>query len=548
MKKNVIIIYIFIFIFCSIIAVYFRLYPYFLTKQTIESSNHKANLIVLYQIKQNIKKTINEQFPNKDKKRKEELEEEYLRELLKKNKKNFEESVKSVKKKLSLDENTSGRSKFYLLGSDSFYYYGLTNQLLLTGSFTKDINNIYFLDSLMTAPFGQWQVFNLHPYVGLWIHNILSIFNPSIDLMFSVSLTSIFLVVISIIIFLMIAYFFKLSYFSSFIGCSFLILSPVYFRRSAFGWYDTDPYNIIFSLLIIGSMFFSLFFISKNKKFTYKHLIYFLLPVFFLSVYSLFWQGWILLLFMCLILLITSVLFNYFCKRIFSNNLLLLLFISLFIGIFFFLSLFSGYQSLFSHLKETSIIIKNFFSSKISLWPDIFLSVGELHKSSNSSIIAQLGNIFFIIALIYFIYLIVKLIRKKEYTFYTFCLMSLLILIIFLWSISLTSLRFSLFLLPVMCFVVSICLNEIFNILKKKFPDKESIFFIICIFFVFLLVINLHLKIERYLNPIYNDGWNKSMGMIKNNTEEDSIINTWWPPGHFIKAIANRRVLLMVQQ
>jgi len=44
------------------------------------------------------------------------------------------------------------------------------------------------------------------------------------------------------------------------------------------------------------------------------------------------------------------------------------------------------------------------------------------------------------------------------------------------------------------------------------------------------------------LNPIFNSTWEKALLNIKNNTPENSIINTWWSPGHFVKSIAKRRV------
>jgi len=44
------------------------------------------------------------------------------------------------------------------------------------------------------------------------------------------------------------------------------------------------------------------------------------------------------------------------------------------------------------------------------------------------------------------------------------------------------------------------------------------------------------------LNPIFNSTWEKTLTHINKNTPPVSIINTWWPPGHFIKSIAKRRV------
>ncbi len=44
------------------------------------------------------------------------------------------------------------------------------------------------------------------------------------------------------------------------------------------------------------------------------------------------------------------------------------------------------------------------------------------------------------------------------------------------------------------------------------------------------------------LTSIFNYTWEKALLDIKEKTPENSIINAWWPPGHFIKAIAHRRV------
>jgi len=52
----------------------------------------------------------------------------------------------------------------------------------------------------------------------------------------------------------------------------------------------------------------------------------------------------------------------------------------------------------------------------------------------------------------------------------------------------------------------------------------------------------IHKNLRGLLNPIYNEVWDKTLIKIRDNTPKESIINTWWPPGHFIKAIAERRV------
>ena len=44
----------------------------------------------------------------------------------------------------------------------------------------------------MCAPFGCWQPFTLHPYLGFFIYKVLQLFNPHIPLMSAVAMTPLF--------------------------------------------------------------------------------------------------------------------------------------------------------------------------------------------------------------------------------------------------------------------------------------------------------------------------------------------------------------------
>ena len=44
------------------------------------------------------------------------------------------------------------------------------------------------------------------------------------------------------------------------------------------------------------------------------------------------------------------------------------------------------------------------------------------------------------------------------------------------------------------------------------------------------------------LTPIFNSAWDEALTKVKAETPADSIVNSWWAPGHFIKGIAHRRV------
>ena len=50
-------------------------------------------------------------------------------------------------------------------------------------------------------------------------------------------------------------------------------------------------------------------------------------------------------------------------------------------------------------------------------------------------------------------------------------------------------------------------------------------------------------EIKTLLTPIFNETWEKALVDVRERTPEGSVVNAWWPPGHFIKAIAHRRVV-----
>ena len=41
---------------------------------------------------------------------------------------------------------------------------------------------------------------------------------------------------------------------------------------------------------------------------------------------------------------------------------------------------------------------------------------------------------------------------------------------------------------------------------------------------------------------IYNRTWDTVMQALCEETAPDAIVNSWWPPGHFITGVARRRV------
>jgi dolichyl-diphosphooligosaccharide--protein glycosyltransferase len=64
---------------------------------------------------------------------------------------------------------------------------------------------------------------------------------------------------------------------------------------------------------------------------------------------------------------------------------------------------------------------------------------------------------------------------------------------------------------------------------------------IVCLFTSFY--VKRSIEIATFKIPMMNDAWQKSLVFIKDNTNKDAIINSWWDYGHWFKAIAQRKVL-----
>jgi len=79
--------------------------------------------------------------------------------------------------------------KIYLLESDPYDFYNLTENIVHKGRIADIIKGSKYFNPLMCAPFGSWQPFTLHPYWGFVIYKFLQIFNPNISLMSAVAMT-----------------------------------------------------------------------------------------------------------------------------------------------------------------------------------------------------------------------------------------------------------------------------------------------------------------------------------------------------------------------
>ena len=317
---------------------------------------------------------------------------------------------------------------------------------------------------------------------------------------------------------------------ASFVGALFLVMAPINLKRGSLGWFRTDPYNILFPLLLLGCLFLALR--PASKKDGYVWAIIFGLT---LSVYALFWQGWGLMFFMGVACALGAAAYNFLIKKDKAHARQNLLFLSIFIGVtLLVVSMCFSFQDFFTLFKEGFGELRKFTHRGLDLWPNLFLAVGELKKTSPWSITTSAGGpVFMLLALggwVYSLRLALKNFRQPR-------AIDALILTVFLvvtLTLSLFGERFVLF--------ATIPLSILAAGATHRFINLRSVGLPLAGLLIALVLFNAARDIRTILTPIFNSTWDEALTKIKTDSPADSIVNTWWAPGHFIKAIAHRSV------
>ena len=514
-------------IFCGL---YFRSYP---VTHNLDKPNRLAYKHLAYlNLRNNIESRLKDAYPTMPPEVRSKVAAMQFKKMANSESINIETMATDIK-----ESSTNDLFNFYLLGADSYYYYYLTKKILDSGAVSSIIKGGKYFEPLMMAPGGHWRILEIHPYIGAYFYKALSLFTRRISLMMALSLIPLFLYSLVVIVFVGVCRRMELNKVAILISGIFLSLSPIFIQRSSIGWYDTDPYNVLFLL----SAIMLLFSISPEKRSFLQ-----LSALAFLSgLYALIWQGWLFMpVIILIIFLITA--FTRNMRRISLPKRFKLSAIYL-IGTTFFAVLFLTPKGFINSIIDILDIFKGFLLLNSNLWPDIFLTVGELSTPTISKIHDTLGGVILLpLAGFGLISLFVRRNKNQHLIIgtYAVCIFSLLSLIM-----SKNAQRFIIFLLPMASICFAVALDKIIsashtffsNILKAKRYVVNSI--ILCIFLPLLSlpVIYGHSSALAQ-NSMFNVVWKDSLEFIKDNTPPDSIINCWWPPGHFIKAIANRKV------
>jgi len=531
-------------IVCAV-GVYMRLFP--LLHHASDEAREKASLLVVTQLKQSVEESVSARFPQLNPAEKNLLIKKEFDHLLRQEKTQVQKTIAQLS--ADIQKKLPAPDRFYLLASDSFYYLDLTQNILRTGSVSGRIRGSKYFNPKMAAPRGYWEPLNLHPYIGAAVYYGISFFSPGLPLMSAVAYTPLILMCLSLLPLFWICRL-RGYPFSVILTCAFFLISaPIFLKRSMYGWYDNDPYSVFFPLTILALLFTGLKKIHQHKPWGKIAAA----SGCAVSLYALFWQGWVFMGSLIVAGAVADTLYTFFYKKEKTAAGQILLFYTLtFVFSFAGVSLLFGWEEFFTLFKEGLKALHDFWNPSLALWPDLYLAVGELKKATLPLIIQLTGGIpMWFFAVLGAGVSVKRLIQKEGDISSDSCFVLLFLAAII--PMTLGAQRFALLCLIPVVVLAARGLNRAVTALGR-FWDKtlpclagkqvlrDSVTALLLLAFAAGSVYSSCRDIESLLNPLYNATWDDALLYIHRHTPPDSIINTWWPPGHFIKAIAQRRV------
>ncbi|MBT7134300.1 hypothetical protein HN902_04735 [Candidatus Woesearchaeota archaeon] len=552
-KKYGIILLILIPIFLSI---FFRIQPAYLpiTEQWAENSIDNFNMNVISQ-------SINAQFPSLPQENKQRLIEEEYKKLKLQDKVfapgngqleqlPYNEAIEGYRKAYkSRLQNDNGQT--YLIAIDPYYYARYARNLDENGHLGDVKENGISYETKKNAPSKKAPDNNYHNYVNYITFKISRAFGNK-DIM-----KAIFYVPLIIATLAIIPCFFLIKKVAGNLGAtagaSLLAVHTAFMTRTVAGFADTDPYNVFFPLMIAW-LFIGAFEAKKTKTKLWLGIGSGLL----VGLYSRFWSGWWyifdFIIATIIIYGIIKLIMNSKTKKETKTTLkdLIISAVPFFfaamlsVAILFKSGFVRGIQQFFyAFLNFPLSIIQIKEVALGTIWPNVLTTVAELNPASVESTIGAIGGGFlFFIAVVGIILTVVKKENGKRDLKYAIFLT--------LWFVgaiygSTKGLRFTLLLVPAFSIAIGAFIGIIYNYAKKTLPaqldiSKGLINIIFILLAIGLLVAPAKAGWNQAVNeiPSMNDAWWTSLTNIKESSEENAIITSWWDFGHWFKYAADR--------
>ncbi|MBP9733885.1 MAG: hypothetical protein KBD07_05895, partial [Candidatus Omnitrophica bacterium] len=333
-----------------------------------------------------------------------------------------------------------------------------------------------------------------------------------------------------------------------------LMLCHIFLKRSLVGWYDTDPYNVLFPLAAIAGIFMAFGdTVSARKRWTGA-----LLTGTAFGLHALFWRGWMTPFLVIFLFSAASLLLPRRLKPAnLSRRLQILLMIPMALLPLLFILVVWGPLGVLQEFTSTADFIRGFLRPEFRPWPDVFITVGELKPLEFGVLTKLLGGPVWVLAVA--LGIMIRLVRQcigrgSESKQQTIPLLLLFALICTGLVVSVKIQRFAILVAAPLAVAVPYAWMEWRRIVSDALPlifapkvagelaKRMGIFWgSATLAMVVFLGFQAHEGIRRFY-PIYNPAWDQMMKKVRETTPQNAIITGWWSPGHFLTSMGERRV------
>ncbi len=521
------------------INIYLRLFPAYFPQL-----KYKAKNMIQLRIRQQAAQDVESKFSDFSPIAKDRLLNNLARDINRANKKAIKDQERVEYLKLK-DKYQGADNQTYLMELDCWHWARYVDNVLRFGHPGDKVINGRQQDILMLAPEGSFLAWDNFLYnTSAFFYKIFSFFNPLplFNFLFYLPIAYITLLIIALYLFA-----FSLGgNIAGVIACLFVGLTPIFLPRSCAGWFDKDILNLFFPLLAIWGYCLSYSQSSFNLK---RKIFWICFSSFWVGLFSFTWNSWWFIFLTIIIYEIFSLLLYLANTFILSKDENIAVFKKhlLSVSLFFIFSAFwvfllSGYEPF---VTICSSVINALTLNKpltISIWPNILSTVGELRKVGLVEIGRSAGGVpVFISSLACLVF--VPLFYKKHNAYKREALIILIFWFLSMAFACLKGVRFVMFITLPLGVFLGWGISEIYGYFRLKKKVVISTLIVAVVIFLSADLVSNGIRTARNIYPLMDDIWYRSLGVIRENTPPESILNSWWDFGDWFKVVARRRVI-----
>lgn len=436
------------------------------------------------------------------------------------NKKQLSQQYKQIFK----DEN----GQTYLQEMDPYFWTRGAKNIIEKGYPGDEKINGTIYDTYSLAPYGKPVPFvRLHYYMIAWVYWILSPFGVS--LIATSFYLPVFLVALAVLFGFLLARKIAGNWAGFFAGI-FIASQLAFLHRTMAGFNDTDPYGVLFPIIILYALIKSF----DDSKFKY---LFVSLSAILTGLYSYAWTGWATTFYFIVAFLGIYFIYLLFKKQSVKEHIIKSVIYVLLTALIV-LILKGASQLYWSTLSPILFLFREDVAAT-KIWPNVLTTVAEQSDISYVGVIQAIGG--WIIVLICILGLI-YLFKKNMPSFIIYSISSII-----MFFAVIKGFRYTLLLVP----FISILLGSGIKFLMEDFTNKFSSWIKIKSMYITVLVliigfVSLFPTVSSAYNysiismPLMDDGWYLALKDIDTNSSQNSIITSWWDFGHWFKYIGNR--------